>query len=105
MSYAPTCAIVRGAHELACELLVVWRALWVCQEQAAVVIDDVVLVLAGFANSSIGDGEHVIVVHVVVPGAIVSGALKIGWREVQTTCAREYHWLSCHHKMPHETSA
>lgn len=76
LSHAPTGADVRGAHDLACELLAVRRAVRVGQESAAVVVDDVVLVLASLADSSVGDGEHVIVVHVVVPGVCVSGALE-----------------------------
>jgi len=72
ISYAPTGAIVRGAHDLARELLAVWYALWVGQESATVVVYDVVLVLAGLAHSSISDGKHVIVVLVVVPKAFVS---------------------------------
>lgn len=78
MSYAPTGAVVRGAQDLACELLAVWHAFWVGQESAAVVVDDVVLVLARPANSSIGDGKDVIVVHIIVPRLNVSGALKKG---------------------------
>lgn len=72
ISYAPAGPDVRGAHDLARELLAVWRAVWAGQESAAVVVDDVVLVLAGLANSSVGDGEHVVVVHIVVPGVSVS---------------------------------
>lgn len=68
MSYAPASAIVRGTHDLARELPAVWRAVWVGHESATVVVDDVVLVLAGPADSSICDGEHVVVVHVIVPG-------------------------------------
>lgn len=85
MSYAPTGADVRRAHDLARELYAVRRSVWVGQESATVVVDDVVLVLAGLTNSGIGDGEDVIVVRVIVPGVCVSGALKREPRRVQTT--------------------
>jgi hypothetical protein len=80
MSYAPTGAVVGRAQDLARALLAVWHAFWISQESATVVVDDdddVVLVLARPANSSIGDGEHVIVVHIVVPRLNVSGALEV----------------------------
>jgi hypothetical protein len=105
ISYAPTGTIVRGTQDLARELLAIWRALWVGQESAAVVVDDVVLVLAGLANSSIGDGEDIIVVHVVVLGVSVRNALRIGRRRVHTTCEPWYHWPSCHPTKTYERSA
>ena len=49
-SYAPTSAIVRRAHDLARELLAVWRILGRSHECATVVVDDVVLVLAFFCQ-------------------------------------------------------
>ena len=82
---------MRGAHDLARELLAVRRVLRISHECAAVVVDDVVLVLAGPANPSIGNGEHVIIVHIIVPGVNVSGVLKIRRCRLQTTCGRGFH--------------
>ena len=76
MSYAPASAIVRGTHDLARELPAVWRAVWVGHESTTVVVDDVVFVLAGPADSSIGDGENVVVVHVIVPELLSASALS-----------------------------
>lgn len=52
LSYAPKSAIVRRAHDLARELLAVWRILGISHECATVVVDDddVVLVLASFCQ-------------------------------------------------------
>jgi hypothetical protein len=64
---APASAIVRWAHHLSRELFALRRAVGVGHEAAAVVVDDVVLVLAGLADAGVGDGEHVILVHIVDP--------------------------------------
>jgi hypothetical protein len=64
---APASAIVRWAHHLSRELLALRSTFGVGHEAAAVVVDDVVLVLAGHANAGVGDGEHVVIVHIVDP--------------------------------------
>jgi hypothetical protein len=64
---APASAIVRWAHHLSRELLALRSTFGVGHEAAAVVVDDVVLVLAGLADAGVGDGEHVVFVHIVDP--------------------------------------
>ena len=64
---APASAIVGRAHHVSCELLALRGVVRVGHEAAAVVVDDVVLVLAGLADAGVGDGEHVVLVHVVEP--------------------------------------
>lgn len=64
---APTGAVVGWADHVPRELLVPRSAVRVCHEATAVVVDDVVLVLAGPADASVGDGEHIVFVHIVEP--------------------------------------
>ena len=79
--------------------------LWVGHESATVIVHDVIFVFAGLANTSVGYCENIILVHIIVPGAGVSDILKTGWRRIQTTCEREYHWLSYHLRTTRERSA
>ena len=64
---APASAVVGRAHDISRELLALRRVVRVGHEAAAVVVDDVVLVLAGLADTGVGDGEHVVLVHIVEP--------------------------------------
>jgi len=77
---APAGAVVGRADHVSRELLVSRRAFGVGHEAAAVVVDDVVLLLAALTDAGVGDGEYVVLVHVVEPANYCKPAVEeIGW--------------------------
>jgi hypothetical protein len=76
-TYAPASAIVGGAHHVSRELLALRGPVRVGHEAAAVVVDDVILVLAGLADAGVGDGKNVVLVHIVDPENCYEHAIHV----------------------------
>jgi hypothetical protein len=67
MAYVPAGALVQRAQNVALQLLALGSSLGIREVGSAVVVDDVVLVLARLANASEGKSEDVVLVCVILP--------------------------------------
>lgn len=76
-THTPAGTVVGRTHHVARELLALRCPVWVGHETAAVVVDDVVLVFAGLPDAGVGDGEHIVLVHVVVPELYCKPAVDV----------------------------
>lgn len=66
-THVPASALIRGAQDIARQLLALRCTVGIGEESATVVIDDVVFVPSGRPNTSQGDSHDVVVVWVIVP--------------------------------------
>jgi hypothetical protein len=67
LTYVPASALVQRAQNVTLKLLALGSSIGISDEGSAVVVDDVVLVLARLANTGEGKGEDVVLVWIVLP--------------------------------------